>query len=208
MDTYYISSATSTKYIMDNVAIKGGMEINVLKKNIKQIPNFCRGELSIKTSDLIGYLASGITLYVLDVDNNLLGVLNFDVNVDQISILGLCVPKPSLGVGSLLIDVVKKFAEINKIKTIKLTCYGGVVDFYTKPRNGFRIQYERAVAYTSDSDDSDNETPPKIRYDLAYQVIYGGRRTRTKKYVTSRRLTRLKRKSMKNNMRKSRKSRK
>jgi len=208
MNVYYIYSRESlNKYNMENVAIKGSKTIDELQSDINVIANFCRQETSIETSELVGYLASGISLYVLNpTTSTLVGVLNFDINGDKIKILGLCAPEPSVGVGSLLINAVKIFAEQNKMKTISLTCYGNVVDFYTNPRNGFRIQSQTTIREDSDDDDSsDDELPSKIRYELSYQVMSGGKRISVYKRK-SRKSRRTKRKSRKT--KKSRKSRK
>ena len=164
---------------MANVAIKGDKTAQQIQEEIRNIPNFCREEASIAVTDLIGYVGDGITLYYLD-DTMVRGVINFEVNVDAVNIQGLCVVEPSGGVGSALINAVKTFAEINKMKKIKLTCYGNVVNFYA--RSGFRIQSQRVVKDEDDdsSDEDEDVREPKIRYDLAYEVIYGGKR-KTKK---------------------------
>ena len=213
MNVYYIlSSDRLNKYDMTNIATKSEKTISELQANINQISRFCREETSIETSELVGYLASGITLYALDTTNALIGVINFDINGDKINILGLCAPEPSIGVGSLLVNSVKKFAEINGMKTISLTCYGDVVNFYTNPANGFRIQSERKITEGSEDDDSssdEEERPYKIRYDLSYQVFSGGKRQYKRKNSSKSRKTRKSRKSRKTRKtRKTRKSRK
>ncbi len=216
MNVYYIlSSDRLQKYDMTNIATKSEKTISELQANINQIERFCREETSIETSELVGYLDSGITLYVLDSTNALIGVLNFDINGDKINILGLCAPEPSVGVGSLLINAVKKFAEKNGMKTISLTCYGNVVDFYTNPLNGFRIQSKRKIIEDSDDDSGSEEEngPSKMRYELSYHVFSGGRRhhIQKSKRVNSQksRKTRKSRKSRKSRKtKKSRKSRK
>ena len=149
MSIYYVDSKKVQKYDMKNVGTIGDKTIEQLRSDISRTPNFCREETSIEVSDLKGYIGNGITLYSLN-SETLSGVINFDINVDKINLNGLCVPGPSTGVGTLLISAVKTFAELNGIKTINLTCYGSVVDFYT--RNGFRIQSQRAVKYDSDDE--------------------------------------------------------
>jgi len=173
---------------MDNVAMKSDKTAQQIQNEVRNIPNFCREEASIAVTDLIGYVGDGITLYYSE-DTMVRGVINFEVNVDIVNIQGLCAVEPSAGVGTALLNSVKTFAEINKMKKIKLTCYGNVVGFYE--RNGFRIQSQRVVM---DEDDEDEDEEPKTRYDLAYEVIYGGKKD-TKK--SKKKSTKSKRKSMK-----------
>ena len=200
MSIYYIDCKLAQKYNMANVGIIGDKTIAQLRSDISSIPNFCREETSIEVSDLKGYIGDGITLYSLNSDT-LNGVINFDVNVDKITVSGLCVPGPSAGVGTQLISAIKTFAELNGVKTINLTCYGSVVDFYT--RNGFRIKSQRTVKDDSDDDSDDDDYEPKTRYDMSYAVVSGGRRkkNKTKKNKTQKNKTRKNRKA-------SRKSRK
>jgi len=181
MSVYYVDCKKTQKYNMENVGSRGDKSISELRSDISSIPNFCREETSIEVTDLTGYLGGGITLYSLNTDSeNLNGVINFDINVDKLTISGLCVPGPSAGVGTQLINAVKTFSKINGIKTINLTCYGSVVDFYT--RNGFRIISQRTVRDDSDDDtDDDDGYEPKTRYDMSYAVISGGRRRNIKK---------------------------
>ena len=201
MTVYYILSGKRfNQYNMTSI-VKGDKNIPSLLSQINKTPNFCREEESIKTTELVGYLASGITLYSLDENNTLLGVLNFDVNGDKINILGLCAPEPSLGVGTLLINTVKMFAEQNQMKTVQLTCYGDVVNFYTNPRIGFRILNQHAIPIDSDSDSDDEDSERKMKYDLSYHVISGGRRKSKIRRKYRRKNTR---KSRRKNTRKSR----
>ena len=202
MNIYYILSRDSlTKYNMTNVATKSVKTIAELQNDIKGITHFCREETSIETAELVSYLDSGITLYALDSPRNLLkGVLNFDINGAQINILGLCAPEPSVGVGSLLLNAVKTFAEQNAMKNIALTCYGNVVDFYTHPKNGFRITRQMPISADDDSDsdsDEDSDAPLKMKYELNYVVDFAGGKKKSRRKC---------RKSRKN--RKSRKCRK
>ena len=202
MTVYYILSGKRfNQYNMSSAIKSDDKDIHALIREINKTPNFCREEESIKTTELVGYLSSGITLYALDENNTLLGVLNFDVNGDKINILGLCVPRPSLGGGSLLINNVKMFAEQNQMKTVQLTCYRDVVNFYTNPRIGFRIQNQRAIPLDSDSDSEDEDSERKMKYDLSYHVISGGRRKSTIRRKSRRKNTR---KSRRKNTRKSR----
>jgi len=187
MSVYYVDCKKTQKYNMENVGSRGDKSISELRSDITSVPNFCREETSIEVSDLTGYLGGGITLYSLNLDSeNLNGVINFDINVDKLTISGLCVPGPSAGVGTQLIKAVKTFAKINGMKTMNLTCYGSVVDFYT--RNGFRIISQRTVRDDSDDDSDDEDYEPKTRYDMSYAVISGGKRKNTRK--TSRKNTR------------------
>jgi hypothetical protein len=130
------------------------------------------------------------------------GVINFDINVDKITVSGLCVPGPSTGVGTQLINAVKTFAELNGIKTVNLTCYNSVVDFYT--RNGFRIQNQRTVKDDSDDDSDDDDYEPKTRYDMSYAVATGGKRKANRK-ATRKTGRKTRRKTSRKTRRKSRK---
>jgi GNAT superfamily N-acetyltransferase len=195
MSIYYVDCKRAQKYDMTNIGTIGDKTIEQLRSDISSIPNFCREETSIEVADLKGYIGGGITLYSLN-SETLSGVINFDINVDKINVSGLCVPGPSTGVGTQLINAVKTFAELNGIKTINLTCYGSVVDFYT--RNGFRIQSQRTVKDDSDDDSDDEDYEPKTRYDMSYAVISGGKRTKT---------SRRKNKTKKNRTKKNRKAR-
>jgi hypothetical protein len=178
MNIYYIDSKRVKKYNIQNVASLGDRTIQQLTSEISRTPNFCREESSIKVSELIGYLNDGITLYTLNA-GNLSGVINFDINVDKLNIMGLCAPGPSVGAGTQLINAVKIFAELNGIKNIKLTCYGDVVNFYTN--NGFRIQNQGTINYDSDYDsDSEDESESVIKYDMVYTVVSGGKRRNIK----------------------------
>ena len=137
MNAFYVDSKKAQKYNMDSVAILGDKTITQLRNDMAVIPDFCRDETSIEVNDLKSYLGNGITLYVLNLDT-LSGIINFDVNVDKVIVSGLCVPGNSSGIGTKLISTIKTFARVNRMKTINLTCYGEVVNFYTK--NGFKIQ--------------------------------------------------------------------
>jgi hypothetical protein len=164
---------------MENIALKSDMTSQQLSSEILSTPEFCRDEESIETSDLISYLFNGIGFYMIT-DGKLSGVITFDINVDYINIYGLCAPGPSVGAGSQLINAVKKFAQLNGIKTIKLTCYGSVVDFYTK--NGFIVASQSAYrSDDSDDDDSDDESETKMRYNMVYNVTAGGRKKKTRR---------------------------
>ena len=179
MSIYYISNSRSDKFIMSDLE-SGTKTIPELREIIKSHPEFCRDEKSITGKELQGYLSSGITLYALN-GEDVAGILNFEINPSYIYIYGICVPPPSAGIGTALIDAVKRFARTNSIKEIKLTCYdSGVADFYSI-RNGFRIIRESRVGDDSD----DEEDKPKTKYDMRYVDIDGGkksiRKTRTLK---------------------------
>jgi hypothetical protein len=180
MNIYYIDNRYSHKYNLQNIANKGNLNSKQLSTEIINNKNFCREELSITVSDLISYIFNGITLYIEN-NNQLKGVINFDINVDTIIIYGLCVPLPSIGVGSKLINCVKKFASLNNCKNIKLSCYGNVVDFYK--RNGFIVVSQNEFIDDSDNEsyneyeyDNDNESEKKIKYNMIYTINYGGKK--------------------------------
>ena len=163
--------------------IKSPKKITDIQKEILNIPNFCRTEQSISVKELKSYLVSGISFFTENT-NGISGLINFDINSSQINILGLCVPEPSAGIGSLLIKSVKDFAQQNKITLIKLTCYDEVHSFYEK--QGFKIR-EESTFY--DSDDEDD----KIRYEMEFDLnrLSGGKskRKRRNKRKTSKRKT-------------------
>ena len=179
MNVFYVDSKKAQKYNMDSVAILGDKTTTQLRNDMEVVPDFCRDETSIEVNDLKSYLGNGITLYVLNLET-LSGIINFDVNVDKVIVSGLCVPGNSSGIGTKLISTIKTFARVNRMKTINLTCYGEVVNFYTK--NGFKIQKQRTLSY--DSDDSDEEEEEKISYDMIYDVTFGGKKNKTKQNKT------------------------
>ena len=153
-----------------------------LKREISSNPDFCRDEKSIKKTDLISYLSSGFVFYIIK-DNVLKGVIVFNVNEGTIKIEGLCVPPPSSGFGTILIDAVKLFAKNNSIRMIKLTCYDDkIADFYSF-KNGFRVVNKTKISYgsDSDSDDSDEDEEEKIRYEMLYVETEGGSKRKTNK---------------------------
>jgi len=162
--------------------IKSPKKITDIQKEILNIPNFCRKEQSISVKELKSYLVSGISFFTEDA-NNISGLINFDINFPTLNILGLCVPEPSVGIGSLLIKSVKDFAEQNKITLIKLTCYDDVHSFYEK--QGFKIR-EKSTFY--DSDDEDD----KIRYEMEFYLnqLNGGKQKKRKTRKTRKQKTR------------------
>ena len=206
MNAFYVDSKKAQKYNMDIVAILGDKTITQLRNDMATIPDFCRDETSIEVNDLKSYLGNGITLYVLNLDT-LSGIINFDVNVDKVIVSGLCVPGNSSGIGTKLISTIKTFARVNRMKTINLTCYGEVVNFYTK--NGFKIQKQRTLSYDSDdSDNSDEEEEKKIRYDMIYDVTSGGKNTKKNKTKQNKKIRKNKTKQNKTKQnKKDRKSR-
>jgi len=163
---------------MENIALKSDMTSQQLSSEILSNTEFCREQYSITTSDLISYLFNGINFY-MSTDSKLNGVITFDINVDYINIYGLCAPGPSLGAGTQLINAVKKFAELNELKKIKLSCYGSVVDFYKK--NGFIIANQSTYRSEDSDDESDDESETKMRYNMVYNVIAGGRKKKTRR---------------------------
>jgi hypothetical protein len=157
--------------------------ISELREIIKGNPDFCRDEKSITRKELHGYLGSGITLYALN-GEDVAGILNFEIKSESrsIYIYGICVPPPSSGIGTALIDAVKTFAVNNSIREINLTCYdSGVSDFYSI-RNGFRIISESKAGY--DSDDEDDE--PKTKYEMRYVLDMAGGRIKSRRMKSRR----------------------
>jgi len=204
MNIYYITSNSYyDKYNFTGIDIeKTSKKISDIQKEIVSIPEFCRGQESISTSELKSYLVSGISFFTEDNDNlkKITGLINFDVNQDIINILGLCVPGTSSGIGSLLVKKVINFSNYNNIKTIKLTCYDNVKKFYEK--QGFIVK-NKSTFYDSDEESGDSETENKIKYEMIYKVkdsennttsSGGGKKTMKKK--TERKKT-MKKKTMK-----------
>lgn len=171
MNIYYITSNSYyDKYNFTQIDIeKTSKKISDIQKEILSIPEFCRGEESILTSELKSYLVSGISFFTEDNDNlkKITGLINFDVNQDIINILGLCVPGTSSGIGSLLLKKVINFSKYNNIKIIKLICYDNVKKFYEK--HGFIVKNE-STFYDSDEDSDDSERENKIKYEMIYKV--------------------------------------
>jgi len=165
MTVYYIVSRESyeNKYNFEGIQ-KSSKTISSLQNEIMTIPNFCREEISIATVELKSYLCNGITFFTEN-EENITGLIVFDINVNSIYIIGLCVPEPSVGLGSILINKVKEFAEKNGIINIILTCYDSVKNFYEKL--GFKIINENKF-YDSDEDSEDEDSTGKIRYEMIY----------------------------------------
>lgn len=173
MNLYYASSNYNSNYNFINIE-KSSKSINQIQKEILLIPDFCREQQSISVRELKSYLVSGISFFTqnpnLDNQNQITGLINFDINQSIINILGICVPGTSQGIGSFLINNVKQFAKVNNIDKIKLTCYDNLKTFYLK--QGFKIT-NTSTFYDSDSDndyDSDNESDNKIRYEMEYEL--------------------------------------
>jgi hypothetical protein len=168
MTTYYVSSSNKYNFIGIQESNKS---ISELQKIILYTPNFCRDQLSISTTELKSYIVSGITFFTRNALNQITGLVNFDVNGSIINVLGICVPGYSQGIGSNLINLVKKFAKANNISNIKLTCYDNLKSFYIKL--GFQVENESSF-YDSDEDSDDN----KIRYDMIFNManFTGGKR--------------------------------
>ena len=179
MSIFYVENAYTSKYNMSEFNV-GTKTINEIQSEIKTRKNFCRDEISILRKELVSYLGSGITLYVLNEDASLLGVLNFDINGKYIIINGICVPPPSSKIGTNFLTSVKVFARINGIIQIKLSCYDEKVkEFYEK--NEFRLE-ESHVFEDEDGDD-------KIKFDMLYVIESGGKKTKRKRTIKRRKIT-------------------
>ena len=173
MTTYYVSFSNKYNFIGLQESNKS---ISELQKIILYTPSFCRDQLSISTTELKSYIVSGITLFTRNALNQITGLVNFDINGTTINILGICVPGYSQGIGSYLINLVKKFAKANNILKIKLTCYDSLKSFYIKL--GFQVENESSF-YDSDEDSDDT----KIRYDMIFDManFTGGKRKKKSK---------------------------
>lgn len=188
MNLYYVSSNSYNNYNYNFINIeKSSKSIADIQKELLLIPDFCREQQSISVRELKSYLVSGISFFTQNTNTNVInqnqitGLINFDINQTIINILGICVPGTSQGIGSFLMNNVKQFAKANNIDKIKLTCYDNLKTFYLK--QGFKI-IDNSTFYDSDSDfdnesDSDNESN-KIRYEMEYELkdFIGGRKKR------------------------------
>ena len=109
MSLYYVPNKQIELELYDMSEFKVGTKtIGEIQSEIRARPDFCREESSILRKELASYLASGITIYDLNEEGALLGVLNFNVNrtrdgVNYIIISGICSPPPSSGSGTKLI---------------------------------------------------------------------------------------------------------
>ena len=168
MDFYYMKSSSieNHKTKLRRVSIVEGMTAVNLIHKIKQIPNFCRDEVSIQTKTLIGFIKNdsiigssnnnNITVYSLS-NNKIVGVINFTIETNNIHINALCVPNARSGIGKKLITKVIIFSKENNINIIKLVCYGNVHKYYQIL--GFKITSSREVMQHSLSDsDSDSDS--------------------------------------------------
>jgi len=173
MTTYYVSSSNKYNFIGIQESNKS---ISELQKIILYTPNFCRDQQSISVNELKSYIISGISFFTRNALNQITGLINFDVNATIINVLGICVPGSSQGIGSYLINLVKKFAKANNILKIKLTCYDNLKSFYIKL--GFQV-INQSTFYDSDEESDDN----KSRYDLIFDMANytGGKRKNNSK---------------------------
>jgi N-acetylglutamate synthase-like GNAT family acetyltransferase len=179
MRIFYVENDYTPKYNMSEFEV-GTKEIHEIRSEIKTRKDFCRDEISILRNELASYLSSGITLYVLNEDASLLGVLNFDVNGKYIIINGICVPPPSSKIGTNLLTSVKVFARTNGISQINLSCYDeNVKEFYEK--NEFRL------IKSKDFEDEDGDE--KTKYDMMYVIESGGKKTKRKRTIKRRKRT-------------------
>lgn len=170
MDTYYVSS--SNKYNFLDIK-QSNRSISELQKIILYTPNFCRDQQSISTNELKSYIVTGITFFTRNTLNQITGLINFDINNTYIYLLGICVPGSSIGVGSYLITLLKRFAKANNLTSIKLSCYNELKDFYLK--QGFTVVEEENYY---DSDDEE-----RVRFDMVYNmsVFTAGKRRKSRK---------------------------
>jgi hypothetical protein len=200
MTIYYVPNKQTELYNMSDFEA-GTKKISEIQSEISARSDFCREEESIFRKELAGYLGSGITIYVVNEESALLGVLNFNVNrsvddvVKYIVISGICTPPPSSGSGTKLITAIKDFARSNYISQIKLSCYDEkVMKFYEQ--NEFRVVGSSTV---EDSDEDSDDEDEKVKYDMLYIIESGGRKkrktTRKRKSIRKRKSVR-KRKSI------------
>jgi GNAT superfamily N-acetyltransferase len=159
MNIYY-TVARKANYIFPGVTLTS-KSISDIQREIKKTTDFCREEESITIEELRDYVGTGITFFTENDEHKITGLINFDVNQPTITIHGLCSPPSSMGIGSLLIEKIKEFAQANSFTKIKLTCYDSVVSFYRK--KGFTVVGSPTTIYDSD-EDSDDEG--KTRYNM------------------------------------------
>lgn len=148
-----------------------GMSFRNIQEKINENKQFCKEESSIKRNELMTYVADGISFFIQE-EEEIKGLVNFTVNVDKITIKGICVPGESKGTGKKLIEAVKSFALANNITQIKLTCYGDVFNFYLK--QGFNIEESNEIY------DSDEDELVATSYVMTYNISSRGRKRRTK----------------------------
>jgi len=92
---------------------------------------FCRGQLDIDYH-VFYYLRKNISIYVLDNDDIIVGIITFYLHADgTICIDTLCTPH-SNGNGKRLLNIVKQIARNLRIKTICVSSTKNAVGFYTK----------------------------------------------------------------------------
>lgn len=174
--TYYICNS-NIKYNFLGVK-ESNRSISDLQKIILYTPNFCRENQSISTSELKSYIVSGITFFTRNVLNQITGLINFDINQSVLNILGICVPGLSKGIGTYLINLVKKFAKANNICLIKLTCYNNLKYFYLKQQ--FKV-VEESTFYDSDEDSDEEEKKTRFKMEFDMSHFIGGKTRRRKK---------------------------
>jgi hypothetical protein len=170
MEYYHPKIETFQKYKFS--CEKTEMSFRNIQEKINENKHFCREESSIKLSDLTSYITYGISFFIHE--EEIKGLVTFTVNVNKITITGLCVPEKYKGNGKILIEAVKSFAVENGITQIKLTCYGDVFNFYLK--QGFNIE-KRGEIYDSDDEDEVIATS----YDMIYIIPSGGRKRKQTK---------------------------
>ena len=197
MNFYYVipNPNYKDKYIFNANIIESVKSIYKIQEELLSNPAFCRDQKSISTNELKSYLLSGISFFTENESNQITGLINFDINVKTLNIMGLCVPGTSEGLGSFLIKEVKEFAKKNSLEKITLTCYDDVVNFYKK--QGFKVGN---MSKFYDSDDESDDEEDKTRYNMFYNITTGGKR---RKKMTVKKMT--SKKQRKNNKKKTKK---
>jgi len=177
LDSYYICNSYK-KYNFSNLK-QSNRSTREIQNVILYTPNFCRENQSISSNELKSYIVSGITFFTRNSLNQITGLVNFDINQTKLNLLGICVPGQSKGIGSYLINLVKKFAKVNNISKIKLTCYDNLKFFYLK--QNFKIINESSF-YDSDYDSDSEMESNKQRYEMEFDMndFKGGKKLKNR----------------------------
>lgn len=139
MTFYYHFGKDVTEHDQDRIVFSMRKTPHILQKNSEEIicsingfgAEFGRGQLNIECH-VFYYLRKHISIYVLDNDEKITGLIIFYLHADgTLCIDTLCTPY-SIGNGKLLMNTVKQIARNLRIKTICVSSTKTAVGFYTK----------------------------------------------------------------------------
>lgn len=164
---------------LDHIVREGDRNMQMLVREIKTIPRFCRDESAISLSHLMGTFSANIILYAL-VDDKLAGILTFMFNENSkrertIEFDGICSPETykGTGLGASLIRTLIDIARGTGTSYIHLECKGDDLMRYYRTF-GFKVTGQKRV-YDSD-ESSDEEGVPNYTMALRVSVASGGKR--------------------------------